>query len=531
MKKKTHSQKVKTFNIRKKVSYPYTDVVRIKTENNGLGVLKVLVVFGIIAFQLLMFILLHSAFMLSYTWTALCTFIISLITCIYVLSSNKNSHSKAVWIIFLLLFFPFAYLFYIISDERVIMLFSRKRFKHTFEKSKSFEIKTDLNIANKKVKNDCEYLFNAGGFTAYTDTKVKYFSSGNCLFDDVLKSLQNAKEFIFMEFFIISDGVLLNKTLSILKDKISQGVLVRIIYDDMGSHKTLSRKTKKKIRNMGIDLCPFNKVLPFFSITLNYRDHRKIIVIDGKTAYTGGCNLADEYVNQKRMHGYWKDNGVRLEGCAVDAFTLMFLRQWEVLNKKKEDYSPYLNKAEKFDDKGVVLPYADGLEYKTAICKNTYENMMSGADEFIYIMTPYFIVDDTYSNILINKAMSGVDVRIIIPEVPDKAFVYGVTRNNLEKLMEYGVKVYCMKCAFVHSKVLLTENCAVVGSINMDLRSFYQQFECAVYLNDKSVMEDIKGDFDKTFDDSVLITQNNKLRKHILYRAFAGVMQIFAPFM
>ena len=531
MKEKQPSPLIKTFHLAKKTRSPYTDVVKIKTENNGSGILKALIIFGIIIFQLLLFILLHSTFMLSYKWTALGTFILSLITCIYVLSSNKNSHSKAVWIIFLLLFFPFAYIFYIISDERVIMLGSRKRFSHIFEKTKSFETKSDLNIANKKVKNDCEYLFNAGGFNTYAHTKSKYFSSGRAFFDDLLERLKNAKEFIFMEFFILSDGILLNRTLNVLKERLRAGVKVRIIYDDMGSHKTLSRKTKKKIKNMGIELCPFNKVLPFFSITLNYRDHRKMIIVDGKTAYTGGCNLADEYVNQKRMHGYWKDNGIRLDGSAVDSFTLMFLRQWEVLKKKKEDYSIFLNKAEKFDSSCAVVPYADGLEYKASICKTTYENMMAGADEFIYIMTPYFIVDDTFSNILISKAMSGVDVRIIIPEVPDKIFVYGVTRNNVEKLIEYGVKVYCMKCSFVHSKLLLTENSVVIGSINMDLRSFYQQFECAVYLNDMAVMKEIKDDFENTFNDSLLITEKNKLRNHVFYRLFAGVMQIFAPFM
>ncbi len=530
MKDKSQSPLIKNHRLGRIRSH-YTDIVKIKTENNGLGVLKALFIFGIILFQLLIFVLLHATFMLSYKWTAVATFILSLITCIYALSSNKNSHSKAVWIIFLLLFFPFAYFFYIISDERVLMLGSGKRYKRIFDDSKGFICSSDIKILNKKVKNDCEYLFNAGGFNTYTNTKSKYFSSGMALFDDLLERLNDAKEFIFMEFFIISDGILLNRTLNILREKVKQGVLVRIIYDDMGSHKTLSRKTKKRITSMGIELCPFNKILPFFSVMLNYRDHRKIIVIDGKTAYTGGANLADEYVNEKRMHGYWKDSGIRLDGCAVDGFTLMFLRQWEFLNKKKEDYSVYLKKAQHFDVDSAIVPYADGLEYSASICKSTYENMMAGADDFIYIMTPYFIVDDTFSDLLIAKAMSGVDVRIIIPEVPDKAFVYGVTRNNVEKLVDYGVKVYCMKASFVHSKLLLTENSVVVGSINMDLRSFYQQFECAVYLNDEKVLKDVKTDFMKTFDDSLLITEKNKMRKRVLYRMFAGVMQIFAPFM
>ncbi len=531
MKNNRHLPLNKTFKIRKKTRSPYTDIVKIKTENNGFGVLKALLIFGIILFQLLIFILLHTAFMLSYKWTALGAFILSLITCIYALSSNKNSHSKAVWIIFLLLFFPFAFIFYIISDERVLMLGAGKKYRRIFNKSKKFKCQLDFEIKNKKVKNDCEYLFNSGGFNAYTNTNGKYFSSGSAFFDDVLERLKEAKEFIFMEFFILSDGILLNRTLNVLQERISAGVKVRIIYDDMGSHKTLSRRTKKKIRNMGIDLCPFNKVLPFFSVTLNYRDHRKIIIVDGKTAYTGGCNLADEYVNEKRMHGYWKDNGIRLDGCAVDGFTLMFLRQWEFLTNREEDYSVFLNKSQKIANDSVFVPYADGLEYSASICKSTYENMIAGADEFVYIMTPYFIVDDTFSNLLISKAMSGVDVRIIIPEVPDKAFVYGVTRNNVEKMIVYGVKVYYMKSSFVHSKLLLTENSVVVGSVNMDLRSFYQQFECAVYLNDTKTIKEVKADFDKTFDNSFLITEKNKLRNHLLYRMFAGVMQIFAPFM
>ena len=309
------------------------------------------------------------------------------------------------------------------------------------------------------------------------------------------------------------------------------GVDVRVIYDDLGSHKVLSKKEKNALKKAGIKIQPFNRVTPFFSATLNYRDHRKIVVIDGKSAYTGGCNLADEYVNEKRMHGYWKDSGIRLDGNAVDGFTLMFLRQWEFLTKQKEDYSKFLRKAQQISGDSVFVPYADGLDYDKNIGKNVYENMISSAKEKIYIMTPYFIVDDTLTNLLINKAMSGVDVKLIIPEIPDKAFVYGVTRNNAEKLIDYGVKVYLMKKSFVHSKLLLTENSVVVGSINMDLRSFYQQFECAVYTDDDNVKKEVLIDFENTIKDSLLITEKNKLRNHLIYRAFAGVMQIFAPFM
>lgn len=515
----------------KRTRSPFSDIVKIKNDSNGFGVLKAFIVFGIIGFQLLLFIILHTTFILSFKWTALLTFIVSLITCIFALSSNKNSHSKAVWIIFLLLFFPFSYIFYLLSDERVLLSRSNKRYKSIYLQTEKYTNRKTGKSKNKNVNNNCAYLYNAGGFNAYNNTKAEYFSSGARFFDDVIDRIQCAKEFVFLEFFIIADGVLFCRVFDILKQKVLQGVDVRVVYDDMGSHKVLSRKNKLALKNAGIKIQPFNKIAPFFSLALNYRDHRKIIIVDGKTAYTGGCNLADEYVNEKRMHGYWKDSGIRLDGKAVDALTLSFLRQWEFLTKIKEDYAVFLNKADDFENDSVFVPYADGLDYGKNIGKNVYENMIACANQKIYVMTPYFIVDNTLSDLLINKAMSGVDVRLVIPEIPDKSFVYGVSRNNAEKLIDSGVKVFCMKKSFVHSKVLLTENSAVVGSINMDLRSFYQQFECAVFTDDIKILKAVELDFDSTIKESVLITEKNKLRNHLIYRAFAGVMQIFAPFM
>ncbi len=531
MKYKNSNQTVKTIPVGRRTRSPYTDIVRIKTERNSVNVIKTLLVLGLLLVQLALFVLLHVSFILSYQISIIVSFCISLITCVYALSSNKNSQSKAVWIIFLLLFFPFAYIFYLMSDERILFHNSRKRYKEIFENSKKYLDKQDFLIDNEAVKNDSSYLYRAGDFSSFKNTKLKYISSGTSFFDDVIERIKSAEKFIFIEFFIISDGRLLNRVLKVLHEKVVQGVDVRIIYDDFGSRKALSKSTKKIIRKMGIKLCPFNKITFIFSLMLNFRDHRKIIVVDGKTAYSGGCNLADEYINEKRLHGYWKDAGIRLDGSAVDGFTLMFLRQWEYINKKPEDYSKFLNLYEKFDNASIVVPYAGGPDYMVPICKNVYQNMIACASNRIYIMTPYFIVDDAICELLINKALSGVDIRINIPEIPDKPFVYGVTRNNAEKLIDYGIKVYCMKNSFVHSKLLLTDNSVVVGSVNMDLRSFYQQFECAVYTDDKQVMQDVLSDFNTTYEDSVLITEKNKLRKHVIYRIFAGVMQIFAPFM
>jgi len=510
-----------------------TRVVRIKTESSGIGALKTLIVMAIIFSQLALFIYLYIELAMAFRWYLAFSFAMSLLTCIYVLSSDKNSLSKAVWIIFLLIFFIFGYAIYIMSDERFFFARAKKRYKAVFKKAEKYipEYKNDGFDAKASVKNNGRYLYNAGGFANYKNTELEYFSSGAKFFDDVLDKLREAKSFVFIEFFIVSDGILMKRFYDISSKKAKEGVDIRLIYDDMGSHKTFSRKMKKKLRSAGIKLMPFNKLLPVFSIGLNYRDHRKIVVIDGKVAYTGGCNFADEYINEKRLYGYWKDAGIRLVGEAVDGFTLIFLRQWEYLTSKSEDYSRYFGHADKRNSESLVVPYADGLDFTPQISKNAYENIISSAEERVYIMTPYFICEDTLNNLLINKARSGVDVRIILPGIPDKKIVYGVSQNNAEKLIKYGVKIYYMKQSFVHSKLVLSENAVIVGSINMDLRSFYQQFECALYTNDEKTMSSVYFDFLETFRDSELITEENKRKRNVFRRIYAGLLQIFAPFM
>lgn len=505
--------------------------VKIHTERNGLRPLKTAIVALFIVAQIAVIIFLHVRAGMLFKVYAVVSFILSFCMCFVCLSSSKNGLSKAVWTIILLLGFTFGFVLYILSDERFFFRKAKKRYKSIYAAADGFCPEKKNVDACAAVKNDCEYLYSAGKFGAYEDTEIKYFSSGASFFDDVIERLSSAEKFIFIEFFIVADGVLLNRILGVLEEKAKNGADVRVIYDDMGSHSVLSRRMKKRILRAGIKLTAFNRLYPLFNVGLNYRDHRKIIVIDGKTAYSGGCNLADEYINEKRMHGYWKDSGVRLDGSAVDAFSLIFLRQWEFLTHKKEDYSKFFGLYEKVNNAAVVAPFADGLDFEMPIGKNMYENVISGANERIYIMTPYFIPDETVSGLIKNKAASGVDVRIILPEVPDKAFTYAVSRNNAEKLIPYGVKVYCMKNSFVHSKLCLSEKCAVIGSVNFDLRSFYQQFECAVYTNDEKVLKAVAADFDDVFDKSVVIDEKNARRAKLVNRVIAGILQLFAPLM
>lgn len=509
-------------------------VIRVKAENSGKGILKTLILLAIIVSQICIAAFFHIEFALAFRSYVLFSVAMSLATCVYVLSSNKNSLSKAVWIIFILVGFSFGYIIYIISDEKIFFRKPKARYKKIFSDAKKYIDTSQEEVFNaeRNVLNNGAYLSKTGGFKNYNNTELQYFPSGASFFDDVIEKCKSAEKFIFMEFYIVSDGVLMKRFFDVLSEKSKSGVDIRMIYDDMGSHRSLSGKMKARLRSCGIKLIPFNRLVPIFSVALNFRDHRKIVVIDGKYAYTGGVNFADEYINERRAYGYWKDSGIRLFGEAVESFTLMFLRQWEFVSKKKEDYSPYLSGVKsECKSLSVVVPYADGLDYERNIAKGVYENIISSAEKYLYIATPYLVLEDTLFNLLSNKATSGVDVRIVIPGAPDKKIVYGVTRNTAEKLTDYGVKVYCMKDSFVHSKLMISESELTVGSINMDLRSFYQQFECGVYTNDKKSREAVLSDFEFLFRSSRLINEKTKKRDSLPYRAVMGFLQLFAPLM
>lgn len=521
-----------SINFPKKPINPSADLLKVKTERNSVGTLKVIIILLLILVQLSALILSYLYFMGAVQWFWGISLVLSFLTCIYVMSSNKNSQSKSMWIIFLITCFSFGYIIYFISDDRIFWHSHRKAYKKILKNNKTYQQKQPLLPPYSNNTLEATYLNNAGNFSIYQNSKTTYFSNGNAFMDSVFEDIKKAKNFIFIEFFIVKDGIVLERLLHLLKEKIEQGVEVRFIYDDLGSLGALKRKTKKRIKRMGIKLVPFNKVLSKFSVFLNFRDHRKIIVIDGQIAYTGGVNLADEYTNESRIHGYWKDAGIKIEGPAVDGFSTIFLNQWDfVLKQAPSNYAPFLNHNTPIENTSLVIPYADGLEYPDNIGKNAYLNLISNAKEKIYIMSPYLVLDDTLKTALISKAKSGVDVRIIIPEIADKKLVYIVSRNTAEKLSQEGVHCYIMKNSFVHSKIMLTESSAIVGSINMDLRSFYQQFESAVYLSDPSTLNSIHSDFLNTFNKSTELTNENMNRRWLSFRIIAGFINLFSPFM
>lgn len=486
---------------RRRQRFTEDKLVKIRTEHNNVGAFKTMLAALVILIQL--GIIIALSFLpatIALVWYLAVMFVISVFTAISVMSSHRNTQAKAVWVLFILLFFFCGFIIYFMSNDKYMYARARRRHREIFARSEHFLPEHTAVNASDEMAHMCAYLNSAGNFRSYNNTRLNYFSSGAQLFDDVIESLKGAQSFVFIEYYAVSDGVLISRIWDVLEEKIKQGVDVRMIYDDVGS-RAFSHAMRKKMRAAGAQVRVFNRLLSRFTFAMNYRDHRKIIVIDGKIAYTGGSNVADEYINEKHMHGYWKDTGLRIEGEAVDSFTLFFLRQWEFITNKKCEYIPYMGHYERFSSPYVAAPYVDGPEYELTICKSVFENVISSARERLYIMTPYFIPDDSVTQCIINKALSGVDVRIILPSVPDKYYVYLVTRDNAEKLIKHGVKIYYLCDSFVHSKLAINETCAVVGTVNFDMRSFYQQFEDALLTDDQNVLAQINADFENTFPD------------------------------
>lgn len=541
-----------------RIKSPEGDIVRIRAEHRSMGKMKVALMLLLVLAQVCIFVLLNMWLLDVFNGYLTFSFAADIVTCFYVISSKKHGQSKAVWIFVILVLFPIGFILYFISDENIFFASSRKRYRQIVIKTSALACKgVGEKTISAGIRSAAHYLKAQGGFVPYRNTRAKYFPSGAQVFDDMIERCAAAKKYIFIEYFIFADGVLLSRFLNVLEERAAAGVDVRIIYDDLGSDGRVSRKVKKRIRSAGIQLYAFNKLVPFYKIGMNYRDHRKITVIDGETAYTGGINIADEYVNEKRMYGYWKDNGVRLDGDAVEGFVIMFLRQWEYVTKNKPDYAAFIappreDKADGTAADGevvaeeeevadgsheaaeygapVFIPYAAGLEYAEPVARDIYAGVIASAKEKLYIMTPYFVPDETTTNMLACRALAGVDVRIVLPSVPDKPYVYLISLGNADKLMKSGVKVYTMSDSFVHTKSVLTESCAVIGSVNFDLRSFFQQYENALLTDDKTVLEGLSADFEDTFRNSV---QRNIIVKkpRLLRRIITGILQLFAPLM
>ena len=375
------------------------------------------------------------------------------------------------------------------------------------------------------------YLLHHGNAATYQNSQCKYYPVGEELFSDLLKALSSAEHFIFLEYFIIVPGYMWGEILKILHQKAKEGVEVRVMYDGTNAMINLPEDYPQQLEKLGIQCKVFSPVMPFLSTHYNNRDHRKILVVDGKVAFTGGINIQDRYINREQVFGHWKDTGIRVEGPATHGLTLLFLQLWNA-DEKEPVYEPYVHMPAPVSGDGSVIPFGDTPTDTQQIGKQVYLDILNCAKKYVYIMTPYLILDNEMENALKFASERGVDVRIILPHIPDKVSAFALARGHYQTLIEAGVRIFEYTPGFVHAKVFLSDDiCGVVGTINLDYRSLYHHYECGVYLYQNTALRQVAKDFEDTLSQSQEITLAQAKHFPWIYRIGAKLLKAFAPLM
>lgn len=465
---------------------------------------------------------------------------VSVVAVLYILNNRSNPAYKIAWIIPILLVPVFGGIVYLVLGGNRV---SRRERRRMLRMEKSFrsippldpDHSRELRELSPVAANQSEYIRRVAGAPLYRSTSVEYLPLGEVKFARMLEELEKAEHYIFLEYFIIQEGKMWDPILAVLERKAKAGLDVRVMYDDLGCMLTLPTHYKRTLEEKGIRCCVFNPFLPVLSSRFNNRDHRKICVIDGHTGFTGGINLADEYINAYEKHGHWKDTAVLLRGDAVWSLTLMFLTLWDYVSGDQEDYAPYQPRRyqkEPVESDGFVQPYTDSPLDDEAVGETVYLNLINKAERYVYITTPYLIISNEMITALCTAAKSGLDVRIITPHIPDKWYVHAVTRAYYEVLIESGVRVYEYTPGFIHAKTFTVDDeYGVVGTINLDFRSLYLHFECATWMYRCGCIPKMREDFLETLAKSQEVTLEECHAVNIVTRLVRSILRVFAPLM
>ena len=451
-----------------------------------------------------------------------------------IIASDDNPDYKVPWLLVVTVLPIVGFMLYFMFYSRKLKPRFVKRLSEL--KENSYALDDSENFLKLKEKSATAYrhakmLCSISEAHLFTNTKTDYFSSGREIFEKMTEDLKSARHFIFLEFFIIEEGLFWNSILEILKEKASAGVDVRVIYDDIGCMKTLPGNYDKILKKHGIQAVPFSRLRGHADNEFNNRNHRKLMIIDGHIGYTGGVNLADEYIGEITRFGHWKDTGLRLEGCAVWEFTKLFLIDFGINVKNFELPQLSLFPQVKSEENGYVVPFGDGPNpiFTRQVGKSVIQNMLYSAKDYIYMTTPYLIIDNDLCTDIENTAMRGVDVKIIVPHIPDKKIVSTMTRSYYKRLMDAGVEIYEYTPGFIHAKNYLCDDLiAMTGTINLDYRSLVHHFENGVWMYDCSCIADLKKDISETLDKSVRVT-SDMIKTNMFQRFFRSVVRIFAP--
>ena len=456
---------------------------------------------------------------------------------IKIVNNRSNPAYKIAWIIPIMLIPIFGTVIYLVFGRIRFTKEEKQKMSLIQEKEKEANLKTVFSVTiddgNEDAKIQSNYLSQYGEGALFKHTSSQYFPLGEQAFKAMLEELEKAEKYIFMEYFIVEEGKMWDAILEILERKAKEGLDVRFIYDDFGCLTTLPHHYYRKLENMGIKSCVFNPFIPVLSPVFNNRNHRKITVIDGKVAFTGGINLADEYINEVERFGHWKDNSIMVKGEAAWGFTLLFLSLWEFIYKNDDniaDFYPDFEEDHLVDSEGYYQPYVDSPFDAETVGINVYLNLINRAKKYVYITTPYLIIDNLLMEALCTAAKGGVDVRIIVPHKPDKWYVHAVTKSNYSQLIEAGVKIYEYTPGFIHSKTFVVDDLyATVGTINLDYRSLFLHFECGVWMYKTTSVMEVYEDHIQTEAMSQLVTLEEARSISWLRKVGRATLAVFSP--
>ena len=519
------------------------------TEKARRGLARVIFSRGfLIAFlvliQLLVSVIVFQILPQYATWIQILFRLAAAIVVIAIINEGGTDAHKVTWMIFIM-FFPIAgvaFYFYFrfdIGARKIGKRLDSIRVETASLLRQNALVRREMNEKAPQLTGLSYYLNRQVGFPTYMHTQTKYFPSGEEFFADLIPELKKAEKYIFLEFFIVDYGFLWDRVLEVLQEKAEQGVEVRLMYDGMCSLNKLPIYYWKQLNEMGIKCKVFNQLRPVVSSIQNNRDHRKIVVIDGLIAYTGGVNIADEYVNQRERFGFWKDAGIRLEGNAVRSFTVMFLQMWNVSETETEEMSPYLKPSRRpgFETEEVtgtensfVIPYGDSPFDNEDVGRTVYLYLMQHAKKYVHIMTPYLILDKGMRRALCQVAKCGVQLRIIMPHIPDKKYAYYLGRSYYKELLSAGVQIFEYTKGFVHAKTWSVDDIySTVGSVNLDFRSLYWHFECGTVVCDKQTTAAVEADFKKTLRDCKKISMVDAEKRSTAEKLLGAVLRVVAP--
>lgn len=468
--------------------------------------------------------------------------LLSAVVVLHILNKQKSPSYQLAWIIPILVLPVFGSLFYVFVEIQRGTRKMKKRLQVINQETAPY-LEQDASVRQKLFQESrrsshlADYMNNYGGYPIYDKTYVEYFSLGDHMYPRLLEELKKAERYIFMEYFIVQRGEMWDSVLEILEQKAREGVEVRVMYDGTCCLALLPYQYPEVLKRKGIKCKMFSPIKPILSSYQNNRDHRKITVIDGHTAFTGGVNLADEYINRKERFGHWKDTAIMLKGKAVNSFLMMYLQMWNVTEKEPELYQTYQKSSDYYyspslNMEGYVMPYGDSPLDDETVGQHIYMDILNEARSYVHIMTPYLILDSDMMTALTFAAKRGVETIIIMPHIPDKLYAYLLARSYYEDLLAAGVRIYEYTPGFVHAKMFCSDHeKAVVGSINLDFRSLYLHFECAAYLYKNEAVRHVEQDFQETLAKCQEITIE-ECEKYPAVKKLAGqVLRLFAPLM